>query len=247
MTAKMLYTLVAGDSDLAEDGDGETSRMNFRKHNNTERPTFTLPQVFLVATLSLLLSILSFVCGSVLHPISRSSETGQSSYVPKSDLDKLHDFLPSLATQTIAFKFDRAFGNDPSENVTEAWLSLIPKGQGVVKLPLDHEYGTKVYNIAGFHSFHCLYTMRESFFGFHKMLERDDETDPKAASEMLEHGRHCFEYLRQVLKCTPDLNLEPVDGTGHLKTWDYERRCVNFEALQNWATEMRASDYTSIE
>jgi hypothetical protein len=79
------------------------------------------------------------------------------------------------------------------------------------------------------------------------MAAGTSEFDGANAAEMLKHGRHCFEYVRQVLICNPDLNLEPVEGgTGSLKTWGYQRQCVAFEQLGKWAEDMRASDNEGI-
>jgi hypothetical protein len=72
--------------------------------------------------------------------------------------------------------------------------------------------------------------------------------DSEDGARMLKHGRHCIEYIRQVLICNPDLNLEPVEGeTGHLKQWGFPRQCKNFGELSEWARVMRASDNEGIE
>ena len=68
------------------------------------------------------------------------------------------------------------------------------------------------------------------------------------AEMMLAHGRHCIEYLRQSVKCSPDLTLEPIEIGGQgLKTWGVARQCMSFRSLAEWAVDKRASDNSGIE
>ncbi|KAK8055069.1 hypothetical protein PG993_000296, partial [Apiospora rasikravindrae] len=147
-----------------------------------------------------------------------------------------------------SFEFDWKFAGDPSENVTAAWLSLIPKGQGVVRLPLPNDFNNGLWNIAAYHTLHCLFTMRESFFTFYNMAIKPEALKAGNPAYILKHGRHCFEYIRQALMCNPDLSLEPVEEvTGRLIQWGFKRQCKNFTEISAWAYDMRASDNEGIE
>jgi hypothetical protein len=79
------------------------------------------------------------------------------------------------------------------------------------------------------------------------MVNGSADIHASKAAQMLKHGRHCIEYLRQVAVCNPDLNLEPVEGgTGSLRTWGFQRECLNFGELSDWARDMRANDNEGI-
>ncbi|OTA92759.1 hypothetical protein M434DRAFT_31516 [Hypoxylon sp. CO27-5] len=188
--------------------------------------------------------ILSFISGSLLHPISLSSNNRPHSL----NQDSLREFIPYLSAETRKFEFNRTFANDPSEEVTRAWESLIPKGQGVIRLPVRNEFNAEVYNIAGYHALHCLYSVRESFFALHRMsMSNDTHNAAVSTADMVRHGRHCIEYIRQSLMCNPDLTLEPFDTKrGKLKEWGINRRCINFGELSDWACEMRLGDNEGI-
>ncbi|KAI1651919.1 uncharacterized protein F4817DRAFT_364830 [Daldinia loculata] len=192
------------------------------------------------------LLFLSFISGSVLHPVSLSN-FNTIDRPHSQDQDGPRKFVPILPLETKTFEFNRTFADDPSENVTAAWLSLIPKGQGVIRLPLRHEFDSTIYNIAAYHTLHCLYTLRESFFSFYDISTGSVTLDAAETAHMLKHGRHCIEYIRQALMCNPDLTLEPVaGGTGQLKQWGIQRQCQDFGELSEWAREMRASDNEGI-
>jgi hypothetical protein len=194
--------------------------------------------IFIVAVGALL--VVSFVLGSLLHPLSLT-DVGESG-LPSTPTD-VRAFMPKFTKDTKSFEFDKAFANNPGPSVLAAWTSLIPNGQGVVHLPIRNELGTKTYNIAAFHTLHCLYTLRDSFFEFHDIATGGVPLNASKAEIMLSHGRHCIEYLRQSLTCNPDLTLEPIEiGGKGLKTWHVEHHCTSFEGLSKWAVENRLRD-----
>ncbi|KAI1387568.1 uncharacterized protein F4822DRAFT_286952 [Hypoxylon trugodes] len=191
-----------------------------------------------------MLLIISFVLGSTLHPLSLSRLNNSSNLQNQSNPNA---FIPPLPIETKVFEFDGTFADDPSPNVTSAWVSLIPKGQGLVRLPLHHEFDGNIFNIAAYHSLHCLFTLRESFFLFYQVANNSARIDTTELASKLKHGRHCIEYIRQNLMCNPDLNLEPIEGgTGNLKEWGIQHQCKSLLALSKWSYEMRASDNEGI-
>jgi hypothetical protein len=71
--------------------------------------------------------------------------------------------------------------------------------------------------------------------------------DFEQSKYMLQHGRHCIEYIRQSLMCSPDLSLEPVNGTsGNPKDWGVETTCVDFGEVEKWAVEELFNDEEGI-
>ncbi|KAI0602840.1 hypothetical protein F4775DRAFT_587374 [Biscogniauxia sp. FL1348] len=202
--------------------------------------------------------ILSFFLGSLLHPVSLP-EPGLGSRPPSQDHSGLRAFIPDFSIESTTFEFNWTFAEDPSKEVTAAWESLIPKGQGAIKLPVRNEFDSEIYNIAGYHALHCLvvtplsrlaqYSVREYFFALYRISTSSSSLSDAEAKDMIKHGRHCFEYMRQSLMCNPDLTLEPVEVKGgqlKLKQWGVERRCMNYGELANWAQEMRSSDKEGI-
>lgn len=64
---------------------------------------------------------------------------------------------------------------------------------------------------------------------------------------MLYHGNHCFEYLRQSVSCNVDTTLEPFAvERDTFRVWDVRHQCTNFEAISEWAKDMRRSDQDGI-
>ena len=68
-----------------------------------------------------------------------------------------------------------------------------------------------------------------------------------AAQVHMMHLRHCFDYLRMVLMCAADTNLEhltpPTDAT---TGWVSERTCRDFQSVKNVAESWRNSSLTGI-
>jgi hypothetical protein len=87
------------------------------------------------------------------------------------------------------------------------------------------------------------YKLRESLFAFYALSTTAVGLENEETAGMLLHGRHCIEYIRQALMCSPDLNFEPVElEPTRLRQWGIQRQCKDFNALSDWAREMRAND-----
>ncbi|OTA62300.1 hypothetical protein K449DRAFT_433956 [Hypoxylon sp. EC38] len=77
---------------------------------------------FIYSFLGSVVIILSFISGSLLHPIPLSNSNRPHS----PNQGSLREFIPYFSVETRKFEFNRTFANDPSEEVTRAWESLIP-------------------------------------------------------------------------------------------------------------------------
>ncbi len=74
-----------------------------------------------------------------------------------------------------------------------AWLSLASPGYGYVRLgPDDRTFVTSM-----FHEIHCLRMLNRAF--------------SKMYGATPAHLKHCLNYIRQNILCSPDLTLEPGD------------------------------------
>ena len=108
-----------------------------------------------------------------------------------------HDYpetLPDLASQlphvylTVEESVHFALLGEDSD---AEWDSPTSAGYGYVRLGPDHRF----FAVTMFHELHCLRMLNLAFF-----------RHPVAGPE---HVRHCLNYLRQGVLCSPDLTLEP--------------------------------------
>ena len=62
------------------------------------------------------------------------------------------------------------------------------------------------------------------------------------------HLRHCFDYLRRVLMCAADTNLEAVNPeTDSITGWGSLRQCRDFEGVVDWASQWKNSSSGGID
>ncbi|KAI0815992.1 hypothetical protein BC628DRAFT_1406562 [Trametes gibbosa] len=93
------------------------------------------------------------------------------------------------------------------------WLSLGRPGFGYVRLGPDD----RTFVVSMYHELHCLRMINLAF-------------SPGAVS--LAHVKHCFNYLRQNILCTPDLALE----WGDFETKDFDvERTHGVHECKDWA------------
>ncbi|KAI0833600.1 hypothetical protein BC628DRAFT_1335283 [Trametes gibbosa] len=93
------------------------------------------------------------------------------------------------------------------------WLSLAQPGFGYVRLGPDN----RTFVVSMYHEMHCLCMMNLAF-------------SPSAVS--LPHVKHCLNYLRQNIICTPDLALE----WGDFETKDFDvERTHGVHECKDWA------------
>ncbi|KAJ7756040.1 hypothetical protein DFH07DRAFT_920207 [Mycena maculata] len=85
-------------------------------------------------------------------------------------------------------------------NATVDWQSILPAGNGWVKLGAEH----RPFAISMYHQLHCIIGIRWS-------LLLSVEADYNKAEAVRSHANHCFNYLRQLLLCKADTTLEPTE------------------------------------
>lgn len=104
------------------------------------------------------------------------------------------------------------------------WASIEPAGWAYVRLGPDRRAFAYVMG----HELHCLHRIRISI------------AEPDNPLGSLNHARHCLNYLRQWILCTPDLTLEPFDPLE--RDFETERVgathvCQNWKALYEFAAD----------
>jgi hypothetical protein len=60
-------------------------------------------------------------------------------------------------------------------------------------------------------------------------------SDERLAPEIAEHSAHCFDYLRQSIMCSGNVNLEEKSETG--PGWGSKHECTDYDALLKWAND----------
>ncbi|TFK96612.1 hypothetical protein BDV98DRAFT_479899, partial [Pterulicium gracile] len=101
--------------------------------------------------------------------------------------------------------------------------SLLPRGNGTVHL--DTPSGKKgAFTISLFHQLRCLDILRESLMSFR---------DPRTRSEPTRLAHHCMGYLRQMVLCRSNTQLQSVrNHTGtRITVSDVTGRCQDWTAV----------------
>ncbi|KAI0868266.1 hypothetical protein GGS24DRAFT_482894 [Hypoxylon argillaceum] len=147
------------------------------------------------------------------------------------------DGLPTFPYLLRTFSYNRTFGDDPAHNVftEDAWDSLVPLGQGTVRLS-NNSY--QAYTLSVMHQLHCIWSIHQSFY---TILH----TTPGEAADLHDfpHIRHCFDYIRQGLMCSADTSLEPVDMVlGGVTGWNSTHICRDFSSVAQWAEDHRTNN-----
>lgn len=65
--------------------------------------------------------------------------------------------------------------------------------------------------------------------------------------ETTSHIAHCFDYLRQVLMCASDTNIEYPDQDGRLTGWGQERTCRDYSSVVQWVEKWRVDNRSEIQ
>lgn len=117
----------------------------------------------------------------------------------------------------MGFQNPNHFRLDAEDGILE-WKAMIPGGDGIIHLGAHHQ----PYGISMFHQLRCLDIIR-------------DETvrDRSAGDNISELGRHCLNYIRQMVICRGDLELESFQFASHKNPIDlfgvYE--CKDWEGV----------------
>ncbi|EPQ55045.1 hypothetical protein GLOTRDRAFT_93611 [Gloeophyllum trabeum ATCC 11539] len=98
----------------------------------------------------------------------------------------------------------------------EEWESSFPRGEGFIYLGPDK----RRFGLSTFHQMHCLQMIRGAL----------------TSENIGRHTTHCLTYLRLMILCRADLQLEPASDTGDWTDveWVRERECKDWGQLYEW-------------
>jgi len=190
------------------------------------------------------LLLVGVVIGLSLKLTSHCAERGNGRNDPRKDFG----FLDKVFMNDSKFANEEALADPEKLRATlKQWLPLSSKGRGYVRVtpqeqedmdgppyllnPLLRPVKKEAYMVSSMHQLHCLSTIMTSYA---KLRHGDDE------SEMGYHIAHCFDYLRQGILCAGDSTLEGNNSAtypGVEIPWGTAHRCVNWDALRDWADE----------
>jgi len=133
-----------------------------------------------------------------------------------------------LEREKVVMQFDnpKRFRLDSEDGVAE-WAALIP-GDGLVHLGPSRQ----PYTIGMVHQLKCLNIIREE-------MVRDRTKDDRTPSML---GRHCLNYMRQIIMCRGDLELESFQYASHHNPIDWRGvyECKDWEAVFKGVKENQA-------
>ncbi|KAH6675787.1 hypothetical protein B0J14DRAFT_372239 [Halenospora varia] len=157
------------------------------------------------------------------------------------DLDSLRTKLSiqttlKLSSEQSIFRYNRTFGERPSNKTNKAWDELFPLQGGYFRHP---RIALERSALAVFHQLHCLDGIRKGYWTVYdaategrKIVEEDI---PFMASPP--HIRHCIDLLRNSLMCQPDLTVEAKDmKKGGVTGFGTEHTCKSWNQLNDWVT-----------
>ncbi|KAJ2990914.1 hypothetical protein NUW58_g2721 [Xylaria curta] len=195
-----------------------------------------------------LVVVLSFCAGITIGALALRPITPYAAQMSQqSDAEPAPGKAPAFGHVTRTFSYNRTFGADPSENelTNDAWDSIVPLGQGTVRL----SDGPEVYTLSVMHQLHCLPESSPTFIpnlqwsihqSFYTALHADSG---EVGMQDFPHIRHCFDYIRQALICSADDTLEPVDLVlGGVTGWNGTHVCRDFGELTAWAEDHRTNN-----
>lgn len=124
----------------------------------------------------------------------------------------------------VAFSFDSGLRYD--FNASQAWGALVP-GDGLIYLGPKHE----PFMVSMLHQLRCLDVMR------------DQLTKPRAQRDE-QPARHCMNYIREMILCRGDTNLDPYQYPSNIHPVEPHpvRRCLNWNAVYE-AVEENQREY----
>ncbi|KAI0738164.1 hypothetical protein C8Q80DRAFT_261631 [Daedaleopsis nitida] len=119
----------------------------------------------------------------------------------------------------VAFAFDSGLRYD--FNASHAWRSLVP-GDGLVYLGPHRE----PFMVSMFHQLRCLDVMRDQLTK--PLAERDEQP-----------ARHCMNYIREMILCRGDTNLDPYQYPSNIHPVEPHpvRRCLDWNAVYSAVEE----------
>ncbi|KAJ6464071.1 hypothetical protein C8R45DRAFT_911382 [Mycena sanguinolenta] len=122
--------------------------------------------------------------------LSASSRKNEFTWVA----DDFPEFWPVAADEIAMVVDESARYSITGIDAKEEWASNSPAGFGYLRLGPEKRY----YALDLAHQLHCLRNIRGGLAGNH-------------SPEMRWHVQHCFNFLRLMVLCMPNLTLEPAD------------------------------------
>ena len=110
----------------------------------------------------------------------------------------------------------------------EEWNASLPSGGALIHLGTHGE----AFTVAMFHQIRCLAILGEILEDFYS------NSDPQAKFSRPRLAKHCMNYLRQMVLCNADLQLESVRAAkgNELTDWQVTHSC------KDWSTVFRAAE-----
>ncbi|KAI1090647.1 hypothetical protein F5B19DRAFT_316168 [Rostrohypoxylon terebratum] len=202
-----------------------------RRPRRTTRHLRLILEIAMAAALFVLLA-------NLIH--ERVSERRTTTPVPKFPR-KTYTFLPNPHYVEENMLFD----THATLRTLHNWIPLSADARGYVHLPTYASYPTlpppftvsinrtsegPAYMLSVYHQLHCLSYVIAHFQAGYGGAPLDEE--------VAHHSAHCFDYLRQGIMCSADVNLEGETEAG--PGWGSPHECVDYDAVLAWANEHSA-------
>lgn len=127
---------------------------------------------------------------------------------------------PASTSVLLAFDNSRHFSLATPQGLAEQ-SAIIPSNGGIISHPSNNE----TYTISMFHQLGCL-----------SVISNDITRDVIAQPEPSRLARHCLNYLRQMIECRGDVNLEGFQSTNSHVPVDLYRNyvCKDWGKVYEW-------------
>ncbi|KAI1443135.1 hypothetical protein F5Y02DRAFT_228218 [Annulohypoxylon stygium] len=177
---------------------------------------------------------------ALLVNLIRERVEGQQTPVPKFPR-KTYTFLPDPHY----IEENMLFNTHATLSTLHNWIPLSADARGYIHLPTYSSYPSlpppftmfinrttegPAYMMSVFHQLHCLSYVIAHFQAGYGGTPLDEE--------VAHHSAHCFDYLRQGIMCSADVNLEGETEAG--PGWGSPHECVDYDAVLAWANEHSA-------
>ncbi|KAI9068925.1 hypothetical protein FKP32DRAFT_1560703 [Trametes sanguinea] len=163
---------------------------------------------------AVILVVITLLCCNVLVKLMSLSRLHRASEVAPAN-----GGIWDVERKPVAFQFD--LGLHYGFNASAAWRALVP-GDGLIHLGPHRE----PFTVSMLHQLRCLDVMREQL------------TKPRAAREE-QPARHCVNYIRQMILCRGDTQLDPYQYPSNNRPVDANpiRRCLDWRAVYDAVDE----------
>jgi len=148
--------------------------------------------------------------------------------------------IPELSDTVQVFRYNRTFGELPSNYSNQAWHDLFPEQGGFFKHPTIAPQRSA---FAVFHQLHCLNSIREGYWSVYQAATegRRIVDDDLPIMSTPSHIRHCIDLLRNTLMCQPDTTVELKNKTlGGVTGFGTEHQCKDWNQLVRWTKKWQA-------